>query len=177
MNINKIKKNLGFTLIELLVVVAIIGILAAVGVVAYSGYTSGAKVANTKANHKLVSSYIQNESIKCETGETNIMSNNGASVNCNSLSSTNIINYIAATPQYSPFADLKNIYNPNSNQQHLSKGVRQHNSWVQNLNWTDTDLGTIWLAPKSNSEIHIRTCFKTPCNSDANRIETMVVIK
>ena len=47
------KRN-GFTLIELLVVVAIIGILAAVGVVAYSGYTIGAKKNATKANHKII---------------------------------------------------------------------------------------------------------------------------
>ena len=36
------RKEKGFTLIELLVVVAIIGILAAVGTVAYNGYTEGA---------------------------------------------------------------------------------------------------------------------------------------
>ena len=37
------KKSRAFTLIELLVVVAIIGALAAVGVIAYNGYTSAAK--------------------------------------------------------------------------------------------------------------------------------------
>ena len=47
------KKN-AFTLIELLVVVAIIGILAAVGVVAYNGYTSSAKKNVAKQNHKLM---------------------------------------------------------------------------------------------------------------------------
>ena len=45
------KRN-GFTLIELLVVVAIIGILAAVGVVAYNGYTDSAKRAKSMQQHK-----------------------------------------------------------------------------------------------------------------------------
>ena len=54
-------KQKGFTLIELLVVVAIIGILAAVGVVAYSGYTAGAKKAATKSQHKTVVKFMQSE--------------------------------------------------------------------------------------------------------------------
>ena len=43
-------KHNGFTLIELLVVVAIIGILAAVGVVAYNGYVKSSQKAVVKIN-------------------------------------------------------------------------------------------------------------------------------
>ena len=59
------KNNKGFTLIELLVVVAIIGILAAVGVVAYNGYTKSAKINASKSNHASVVKYLAAEIQKC----------------------------------------------------------------------------------------------------------------
>ena len=63
-----LKAKKGFSLIELLVVIAIIGVLSAVGITAYSGYTADAKSKVTLAQHKQLASLINAESAKCAGG-------------------------------------------------------------------------------------------------------------
>ena len=84
MNIKSIKKNIkknkAFTLIELLVVVAIIGILASVGTVAYNGYTAAAQEAAARTKHNTIVKYIGSEMARClVSGDaTLILANNGS---------------------------------------------------------------------------------------------------
>ena len=54
------KKNIfGFSLIELLVVVAIIGALAAIGTLSYSGYTSSAKKSAIGTNDRIEKTMVR----------------------------------------------------------------------------------------------------------------------
>ena len=61
-------KKKAFTLIELLVVVAIIGILAAVGVTTFGGFQEKAKINKVKSDHATVVKFISLGVTKCGAG-------------------------------------------------------------------------------------------------------------
>ena len=89
------KKQKGFTLIELLVVVAIIGILAAIGVVSFGGFQGAAKRNAVTSNHNNLKKFMAAQMAKCPLGETITLKNSATggttTVSCG-VNATNSVN-------------------------------------------------------------------------------------
>ena len=166
-----------FTLIELLVVVAIIGILAAVGVVAYNGYTSAAKVSATKASHKSVVKYIKAELMKCELGEATIFKDgNYGPISCTGNSAWSINNKGGMVLRDSLFNNSKIFSHMNAFdntklavQRQCSKGGGGYGC-----------LGMVYITEFNTANsfaggLHVKTCFKEPCNADNSLLDQINV--
>jgi len=153
-------KQRAFTLIELLVVVAIIGILAAVGVVAYNGYTSSAKKAVVKQKHKQVVKYIAAEYFsKCVMGIGDSAFGKSKSTNvCGAIQNKKYGGAASLAVAYvTGVGDMdKNIYNP------IEKAVRTSGKYV---------LGQTSLSGDFNI-VTIKSCMANPCSGDNVILDT-----
>ena len=154
------KKSEAFTLIELLVVVAIIGILAAVGVVAYNGYTGAAKVSAAKSNHSTIVKYMAAEVQKCSLGESSAMNGN---LKCPITNSSQIRSAL-----YKSSTGISNIFKNPFNAAESAIDA----SWYDDNN--NANIGRTLTGQSAWNSVILATCFKLPCNNAKNKIKSYV---
>ena len=170
-------KQGGFTLIELLVVVAIIGILAAVGVVAYSGYTSSAKINTVKNNHTTMVKFIINQIGLCHTGVADISlktASEGGSINppCYDIIGNNKATYTATTfSAHFEGIKLKNVYGCNVS---VNPGCPQIFATSQGCSASQnpTGEGCTTITGVGN-DVTVITCTVDPCGASEQLTATI----
>ena len=142
----------GFTLIELLVVVAIIGILAAVGLVTFNNFSESAKKKATQANHKTISNFIAAEITKCNMSGSKTAFN--GTMNCPNLNAQSY-----ETPITNLLKDnFKNPYLPTESAIWFYPGT-----WSGRAGWKPgaTLISIFKIGGIDN--FYITTCFEEQC--------------
>ena len=147
-----------FTLMELMIVIVIIGILSAVGMVMFGGQSEKAKIAVTKANHKMVVKYIAFELQKCNLGETDVMDKK---LTCSAKLTGSIV---ASAISLALKDKVKNPF-------YTDKNAVRGGGWYNGTN--DRGYVNVW---QSGSTITVITCYLYPCGSDSDRITSTVII-
>ena len=162
------RKEKGFTLIELLVVVAIIGILAAVGTVAYNGYTEGARKSSAKSNHASVVKYIVAEDAKCTVGTSKVfdvkLDNDTASVlgtsfNCTDRTASEIAQFAEAA-----LSEFKNPYYNSELAVNDDGTATDKDSAIAEAGAEGQEGYVIMSADDTNDKIYIATCHAKKCD-------------
>ena len=163
-----------FTLIELLVVVAIIGILAAVGVTTFNGFQEKAKISATKAIHTKTVKYITTELMKCSLGDTDIFE---GIRNCSTVTARSTINTVIQlrNPNQTPTVldDINPHCNLISNPSNACGILTDGNRAIQNSG--SFVPGQVSLVD-SGSKIIIRSCFKAGCAA-ADKITSTITVE
>ena len=157
-------KHKAFTLIELLVVVAIIGILAAVGVTTFGGFQEKAKISTAKASQKSVAKWLSAEAQKCMIGFDEILS---GETTCSYISSTinaggNPAGKVVLAIERALKGKYKNPYGANY-AGFGDEGVKE-GGWGN-----DRDLGYVLLNAGGGTgyiRLSVSVCYKLPCNGD-----------
>jgi type IV pilus assembly protein PilA len=143
----RISSKKSFTLIELLIVVAIIGILAGVGIPMYNGYMLDAKINGTSAKHKMIESELSLGYTKCSNRSSNWTIQGGPnyypSYNC-SWVMADLNRFLNMLQYHFQWQHSKNLYFPEG---HKSESVSRSGCGT---NGVQNQLGKTCLTLKGN---------------------------